>query len=125
MINYRVSPRANNLKKGETVYTAVLVSDETTDLKWFFKEMKQRSRFTDPDTIKFLMYMSEIIENGLKNNKIVHVPYLGNFRLTAQSSTVKDPKVFNVDNIKELKLQFNPDKSIKKTIQSFPLKKVK
>lgn len=124
MINYRVSPKTNNLKD-ETIYTALLVSDETTKQDWFFNKMEQLSRFKAPDTIKFLMYTREIIEHGLKDNKIVHVPYLGNFRLSAKSTTVKDPKAFKATNIKELKLQFNPHKSMKKTIQSFPLKKVK
>jgi len=124
MIHYRVSPKTNSLNNKEKVYSAMLVSDETTTEEWFYDQMTQKSRFSTPDIIKFLMFTREIIKEGLKNNKIVHVPYIGNYRLTARSTTVSDPKDFKPKHIKELKLQFNPDKRLKQTIKSFPLKKM-
>src|SRR5690554_5697012 len=110
MIKYRVSPKVNALKKDESVYTAMLVSDETTTEDWFYYEMTRRTRFSESDCMRMLMEIRNSIEEGLQNNKIVHVPYLGNFRLTARSTTVSDPKDFKPGHIKELKLQYNPDK---------------
>lgn len=125
MINYRVSPKVNSLKNNEKVYTAMLVSSETTSEEWFYEQLAKKTRISKSDSLRLLYEVREVLLQGFQDNKIVHVPYLGNFRLTAHSKTVKNPKAFKPDNIKELKIQFNPDKSIKKEVKNFPLKKVK
>jgi len=124
MLKYRVSPKTNSLNKKEPVYTAMLVSDETTTEDWFYNEMTRRTRFRESDCMRILFEIRDIIEEGLRNNNIVHVPHLGNFRVTARSTTVSNPKDFKPNHIKELKLQFNPDKRLKQSIKSFPLKKM-
>ena len=122
---YQVSPVKSHLNEdGQTKYLARASKRKFADLVMISRMMSKRSTLNAADITAGLTSLAEIVPELLLDNYTVHLPPLGIFSLSIKSEVLNTPEEVNRSSIKEVKIQFLPDKAIVNELKGVELEKV-
>jgi predicted histone-like DNA-binding protein len=122
---YQVSPVKSHLNEdGQTKYLARASKRKIADLVMISRMMSKRSTLNVADITAVLTSLAEIVPELLLDNYTVHLPPLGIFSLSIKSEVLNTPEEVNRSSIKEVKIQFLPDKAIVNELKGVELEKV-
>ena len=122
---YQVSPVKSHLNEdGQTKYLARASNRKIADLVMISRMMSKRSTLNVADITAVLTSLAEIVPELLLDNYTVHLPPLGIFSLSIKSEVLNTPEEVNRSSIKEVKIQFLPDKAIVNELKGVELEKV-
>jgi len=121
---YQVSPVKSHLNKdGQTKYIARVTKRKKADLAMINRLISKRSTVSAIDIAAVLAGFAEIVPELLLQNYSIHLPPLGIFSLSMKSEVHNTPEEVNTHTVKELKINFLPDKAMANELKNVKLEK--
>jgi predicted histone-like DNA-binding protein len=110
---YKVSPVKSHLNQGgEVKFIARPDKRQKADFRKISDIISDRSTLSSVDIIAVLEAFASLVPELLMDNYSVHLPPLGIFSLSFKSECHDTPEDVNFTSVKEVKMQFRPDKEI-------------
>ena len=110
---YKVSPVKSHLNQGgEVKFIARPDKRQKADFRKISDIISDRSTLSSVDIIAVLEAFASLVPELLMDNYSVHLPPLGIFSLSFKSECHDNPEDVNYTSIKQVKMQFRPDKEI-------------
>jgi len=110
---YKVSPVKSHLNQdGEVKFIARPDKRQKADFRKISDIISDRSTLSSVDIIAVLEAFASVVPDLLMDNYNVHLPPLGIFSLSFKSECHDNPEDVNYTSVKEVKMQFRPDKEI-------------
>ena len=110
---YKVSPVKSHLNQGgEVKFIARPDKRQKADFRKISDIISDRSTLSSVDIIAVLEAFASLVPELLMDNYSVHLPPLGIFSLSFKSECHDNPEDVNYTSVKEVKMQFRPDKEI-------------
>jgi len=110
---FKVSPVKGHLNQGGAVkYIARPDKRSKADFRMISKMISDRSTVSSIDVIAVLEAFADVVPELLLQNHSVHIPPLGIFSLSFKSECHDNPDEVSHKSIKNVRMQFRPDKEI-------------
>ncbi|NCC74195.1 MAG: hypothetical protein EOM06_12440 [Sphingobacteriia bacterium] len=101
---------------GEKKYIARPANRQKADFRMISEMIGERSTLTSADIIAVLYAFAEVVPELLLNNYSVHLPPLGIFSISLKSKVHDSPSEVEAGSIREIRIQFRPDKELSKKV---------
>ncbi|MDP4210223.1 MAG: HU family DNA-binding protein [Bacteroidota bacterium] len=111
--------------EGKKMWFPKLTGTSQLTLRDVARELARQSTLSESDVYAVIYGLVELIPDKLKDGYTIKLNDLGTFRLHARVTTADSPDQVTVRNIKELRLSFKPDNTLKKELQNAKIKKEK
>lgn len=105
-------------KEGKTRYIARPHKRKQAGFNEISQLISSVSTVSRADVIAVLYSLSEVIPDLLMDNYTVQLPGLGIFSLSFKSESYEDPSEVTHNSVKNMRVQFRPDKEIKTRLKS-------
>ncbi len=102
----------------ENKYYAQVVSTGKTDLQRLAYLVSNQSTVRAGDCYAVILTLLHNIVDELKQGKIVKLDHLGSFQLSIQSEGVNTPGEVNQSLVKDVRINFRPDKELKSLLNT-------
>ena len=117
---YKIAPVKSHFDPdGKTRYIARPTRRQTIGLKEFSQMMAARSTVSRGDVSLVLNGLTDLMLELLEDNHSVRLDGLGIFSLSFKSEVADSPDQITYTSVKDIRLQFLPDKSIKQELSNF------
>lgn len=112
-VKYKVTPtRSPQNAGGQTRYIARPAERGKAGINELSAYISDRTTLSRPDVMAVVYAFADAIPYFLMENENVHIPPLGVFSLSFRSETCETPGEVNKHSIKEMKIQFRPNKEL-------------
>ncbi len=110
-------------RQGEQMWFPKLTGSDQVNLRGIAKIMSSRSTASESDLYVIVMGLVDLIPELLLNGNTIKLDNFGTFRLHAKVEPSSNPEKVTVKNIKELRISFRPDSTIRKQLQNYEIHK--
>ncbi|MAN58575.1 MAG: hypothetical protein CMC08_01915 [Flavobacteriaceae bacterium] len=117
MFPYKVSPRVATITGGTRKYYATALKQGGIEGDALVALLSQRTRLAEADTLKLLLYLSELVAERMLEGSTVTLPNLGILRPTLSSRGVARPSDFRTKDITRVNVNFLPNRKLKARLQ--------